>query len=69
MLIHRRCSAVARTFDSRYLRRQDYEVRLRLLRRFKGAPVQGPTFVWRVHDGPLLEFVELASVTILLKRI
>lgn len=52
MLIHRRCFHEVGAFDPRYLRGQDYEFYMRLLRRFRGVPVQGATFVWRVHDGP-----------------
>lgn len=52
MLIHRRCFEAVGAFDPRYLRGQDYEFYMRLLRRFRGTPVKGATFVWRVHDGP-----------------
>lgn len=52
MLLDRKCIDRIGPFDERYLRGQDYEFCLRLLRHFRGTPVVGPTFIWRVHDGP-----------------
>lgn len=52
MLIGRPALQAVGGFDLRYLRGQDYELYMRLFRRYRGVPVQGPTFVWRVHDGP-----------------
>lgn len=52
MLIHRRCFHEVGAFDPRYLRGQDHEFYTRLLKQFRGVPVQGATFVFRVHDGP-----------------
>lgn len=52
MLISRKAIDEVGPFDLRYLRGQDYEFYMRLLRRHKGVPVQGATFIWRVHEGP-----------------
>jgi glycosyltransferase involved in cell wall biosynthesis len=52
MLISRKCFDEVGLFDASYLRGQDYEFYIRLLRRFRGVKVDGPTFIWRVHDGP-----------------
>lgn len=51
MLIRKRCFDVVGGFDESYLRSQDYEMIVRLLRRFKVAIAREPTFVWRNHLG------------------
>ena len=51
-LIHRRCFERVGLFDEKYVRGQDYEFVLRMLRHCRGARVDRPAFVWRVHEGP-----------------
>lgn len=51
-LIGRQCFDMAGRFDPRFLRSQDYEFTLRLLQHCRGVRLEGPTFVWRVHEGP-----------------
>jgi glycosyltransferase involved in cell wall biosynthesis len=52
MLVSRQLTNSIGRFDPRYLRGQDYEFCLRLIRNGQGIALDTPTFVWRVHDGP-----------------
>lgn len=52
MLISRRAFEGVGGFDERYVRGQDYEFILRVLRRCRGVRIDRPIFVWRVHEGP-----------------
>lgn len=51
MLVRRTCVIAIGGLNETYLRNQDYEFVLRLLRRCRGVPVAEPTFIWRVHEG------------------
>lgn len=51
MLVRRTCFDQVGFFDERYLRSQDYEMIVRLVRNFPSAVVPAPTFVWRNHFG------------------
>lgn len=51
MLIRRRCFDEAGGFDADFLRSADYEMTVRLLRRYKAAVLREPTFIWRDHGG------------------
>ena len=51
MLIRRHCLRAIGGFDTDFLRSADYEMTVRLLRRFKAAVLHEPTFVWRDHAG------------------
>jgi glycosyltransferase involved in cell wall biosynthesis len=52
MLVSRQLVESVGRFDERYLRGQDYEFCLRMIRFGSGVALQEPTFIWRVHDGP-----------------
>jgi hypothetical protein len=52
MLVSRQLVEAVGRFDERYLRGQDYEFCLRMIRAGSGVALHEPTFVWRVHDGP-----------------
>lgn len=51
MLIRRSCVARAGAFDTRYLRCQDYEFIIRVVRACRGAYLPHPTFIQREHRG------------------
>ncbi len=50
-LIRRRCLDETGGFDASFLRSADYEMTIRLLRRYKAGVLREPTFIWRDHDG------------------
>lgn len=49
LVARRRCYLDVGPFNEVLVRSQDYEMVLRLSRRFRGAPVNGPTYYHRVH--------------------
>lgn len=51
MLIRRRCFEALGGFDTTFLRSADYEMTVRLLRRYKAMVLREPTFIWRDHQG------------------
>ena len=52
MLIRRRCFDRIGKLNDRYLRGQDYELIIRLVRSFKATRVAEPVMIWREHRGP-----------------
>lgn len=47
------CYREVGSFDPALIRSQDYEMAIRIVRRFRGVPVRGgPTFHYRQHGGP-----------------
>ncbi len=51
MLIRRSCFARVGPLDERYLRGQDYELMVRLVRHFRATRVLKPVLTWRQHAG------------------
>ena len=51
MLIRRRCFDRVGKLDERYLRGQDYELIIRLVRTFQATRVLEPVLLWRDHEG------------------
>lgn len=52
LLVRRDCIERIGAFDTRYLRCQDYEFIIRLVRECRGAYLPEPTFIQREHAGP-----------------
>src|ERR1700733_7994590 len=52
MVTRRSCYEAVGPFDESLIRSQDYEMLLRISRRFRGVPVEGITFHQRHHDSP-----------------
>jgi glycosyltransferase involved in cell wall biosynthesis len=52
MVTRRSCYEAVGLFDESLIRSQDYEMLLRISRRFRGVPVEGITFHQRHHDSP-----------------
>jgi glycosyltransferase involved in cell wall biosynthesis len=51
MVVRRACYAVLGGFDPELVRGQDYEMTLRLARRFRGLRIDKPTIIVRLHSG------------------
>ncbi|MBN9613960.1 MAG: hypothetical protein BGO25_09380 [Acidobacteriales bacterium 59-55] len=51
MLVRKRCYEQAGAFNEEFIRTQDYEMLLRLVRRFRGKRIDGLVFSQRQHSG------------------
>lgn len=50
-LVRRRCFEEIGGFDTAFLRSADYQMTVRLLRRYRAIVLREPTFIWRDHGG------------------
>ena len=51
VVVRKRCLDAVGPFDESLLRSQDYQMLIRLARQFPAARLDGPTFVFRRHEG------------------
>jgi glycosyltransferase involved in cell wall biosynthesis len=51
MVVRRRCFNEVGPFEESLIRSQDYEMNLRLVRRYRGVRIDEPTFCLRIHAG------------------
>ncbi len=51
MVVRASCYGEVGSYDTAFIRSQDYEMTLRLAERFSSARVNGPTYYYRAHEG------------------